>query len=135
MQEIDILIERLMEYFGVTRLQDLGEKLGVAQNTISGWRARNAVEALKKRMIEKEMKLDIVNQTNTGNSFGNVAVNLGTQTNTTESANEFKRDEIETLFEEVYTMAKRHNCQNIVRDFLYQAEDKIRDERRKNDSC
>lgn len=36
MQEIDILIERLMEYFGVTRLQDLGEKLGVAQNTISG---------------------------------------------------------------------------------------------------
>ncbi len=62
MTEIDILIERLMEYFEVTRLQDLGIKLGVAQNTISGWRARNAVDALKKRMIENGIKLDIINK-------------------------------------------------------------------------
>ncbi|MCT7562022.1 helix-turn-helix domain containing protein [Aliarcobacter butzleri] len=50
--EINDIIDRLFDYFEVTSIQDLAEKMNVSQPTISKWKTRNAISAIKKRCRE-----------------------------------------------------------------------------------
>ena len=50
--EINDMIDRLFDYFEVTSIQDLAEKMNVSQPTISKWKTRNAISAIKKRCRE-----------------------------------------------------------------------------------
>ena len=50
--EINVIIDRLFDYFEVTSIQDLAEKMNVSQPTISKWKTRNAISAIKKRCRE-----------------------------------------------------------------------------------
>lgn len=50
--EINDIIDRLFDYFEVTSIQDLAKKMNVSQPTISKWKTRNAISAIKKRCRE-----------------------------------------------------------------------------------
>ena len=68
--EINDIIDRLFDYFEVTSIQDLAEKMNVSQPTISKWKTRNAISAIKKRCRE----LGIYNEI-----FGDLNSNINSQ--------------------------------------------------------
>ncbi|MGE4294734.1 MAG: helix-turn-helix domain-containing protein [Campylobacterales bacterium] len=45
------LLDRIKDLYGIKSDTALAEKLGVAQNTVSGWRARNAIPPILERII------------------------------------------------------------------------------------
>ena len=67
----DNLIDLLFIHFNVTTMADLAMHISVSQQTISKWKQRNSVNAIKKRCIE----LGIYNEI-----FGNLNSNINNQT-------------------------------------------------------
>jgi len=72
--EINEIIDKLFDYFNVSSIQDLSQKMNVSQPTISKWKTRNAISAIKKRCRE----LGIYNEI-----FGDLNSNINNQTNQT----------------------------------------------------
>lgn len=62
MNEAEILINKLQRYYNVGTLQALGEKIGVAQTTISGWSRRNSVKAISRKIYELNLPIEIENR-------------------------------------------------------------------------
>lgn len=58
MNEADILINKLQRYYNVGTLQALGEKIGVAQTTISGWSTRNSAKAISRKIYELNLPIE-----------------------------------------------------------------------------
>ena len=50
--EAEILIEKLLNYFNLTSLQELANKFNIKQSALSSWKSRNSVNAIKKRCRE-----------------------------------------------------------------------------------
>jgi hypothetical protein len=48
----NFFIERMLEYYNVNTLRELGDIIGVNQPVISGWKARNSIFSIKKKCIE-----------------------------------------------------------------------------------
>lgn len=46
------LVDRLMEYYDVTTISELAEKINIRHQAISKWRKNNSVDAIKKRSKE-----------------------------------------------------------------------------------
>ncbi len=67
----DTLIDLLFIHFNVTTMADLAMHISVSQQTISKWKQRNSVNAIKKKCIE----LGIYNEI-----FGNLNSNINHQT-------------------------------------------------------
>ena len=57
--EINEIIDKLFDYFNVSSIQDLSQKMNVSQPTISKWKNRNAISAVKKRCRELGIYNDI----------------------------------------------------------------------------
>jgi transcriptional regulator with XRE-family HTH domain len=58
MNEASVLIDKLKQYYKVGTIQELAKKLGVKQNTISGWKQRNSVNAIKRKIYELDLQID-----------------------------------------------------------------------------
>ena len=54
------LINKLKKYYKVGTIQELADKLGVKQNTISGWKQRNSVNAIKRKIFELDLPIDLL---------------------------------------------------------------------------
>ena len=67
----DTLIDLLFIHFNVTTMADLAMHISVSQQTISKWKQRNSVNAIKKKCIE----LGIYNEI-----FGDLNSNINNQT-------------------------------------------------------
>jgi transcriptional regulator with XRE-family HTH domain len=66
MNEASLLIEELKKHYKIGTLQELSDKLGVAQNTISGWKQRNSINAIKRKIYELDLDIKTDNiQANT----------------------------------------------------------------------
>lgn len=50
--EINDIIDKLFDYFDVYSIQDLALKMNVSQPTISKWKTRNSINAIKKKCRE-----------------------------------------------------------------------------------
>jgi hypothetical protein len=68
MNETEILLKQLMSFFGVKTYTELASKLEVAQNTISGWKARNSYEALCKILNERGIQLQKIDTITNGSA-------------------------------------------------------------------
>jgi len=81
---IEYIFEKLFNYFNVNSIKELSEKLDVQPSTVSNWKQRSSISAVKKRCREIGIYNDIFGdlnsqylKTNSGiNSFNN----NGTQT-------------------------------------------------------
>jgi len=63
MENIEDIIKRLSEYYGVSGITKLANKLGVSQPVISSWKARNSINSVKKRCRELDIYKDIFKNT------------------------------------------------------------------------
>ena len=50
--EAIFLIEKLLNYYNLTSLQKLAEKLNIKQSSLSSWKSSNSVNAIKKKCRE-----------------------------------------------------------------------------------
>lgn len=64
MNEANELIEKLKQYYKVATSQELAEHIGVAQTTVSGWKQRNSVNAVRRKIYELGLDIDLDNKRN-----------------------------------------------------------------------
>lgn len=52
MNYVDLALHRLYEYYDVANSKELSKKINVSQSTISSWKTRNSINAIKRKCIE-----------------------------------------------------------------------------------
>ena len=70
----EILIDKMLDYYSVVTYSELANNINTTQQTISSWKKRNSVSAIKKKCKE----LGIYNEI-----FGDLNSNINNQTNQT----------------------------------------------------
>ncbi len=83
-ENAEFLIEKLLNFYKVSNVAELSDKINTSQKTISNWKIRNSINAIKKRCRE----LGIYNEI-----FGDLT--LGTTINQGNSGRAGGRDYIE----------------------------------------
>ena len=71
MNEANELIEKLKQHYKVATSQELAEKIGVAQTTVSGWKQRNSVNAVRRKIYELGLDIDLDNKKNIDHQLNN----------------------------------------------------------------
>ena len=116
--EINDIIDKLFDYFKVTSIQDLAEKMNVSQPTISKWKTRNAMSAIKKRCRELGIYNEIFGDLNSNtNNFQNstnvVAQDFSNNSNAHHTQNIGNKPNIDEnilkLIDTLYSFAKTNN--------------------------
>lgn len=79
MENVEDILEKLFEYYKVGNAAELSEKIETSQKTISNWKIRNSINAIKKKCRElgiyneifKDIKSNtIINQGTNGRASG-----------------------------------------------------------------
>lgn len=70
-ENVEHILEKLFEYYNVVNAAELSEKINTSQKTISNWKVRNSIGAVKKKCRE----LGIYNEI-----FGDLKANINNQT-------------------------------------------------------
>jgi len=88
MNEAELYIERLFLKFKASNMRELAEKINVSQKTISNWKIRDSVSAIKKKCRELDIYNEIFGDTAVAeqytlgsDSVGKVTGGIGIQTN------------------------------------------------------
>ena len=65
MNDVEIILEKLFDLYNVATVAQLSDKIGVSQKTISNWKIRNSISAVKKRCRELGIYNDIFGNSKT----------------------------------------------------------------------
>lgn len=121
MENAEFLIEKLLNFYKVSNVAELSTKINTSQKTISNWKIRNSINAIKKRCRELDIYNEIFGDLNSNinnfqNSKNNVAqifggenqnnYNADTKSNVT---NVTIDENILKLIEIMYSYASKHN--------------------------
>ncbi|AXX93236.1 hypothetical protein CPU12_05730 [Malaciobacter molluscorum LMG 25693] len=103
----DIIYE-LYRYFQVNNNIDLAEKLKISQQTISNWKSRNSLSAIKKKCRELGIYSEIFSDINSNVNNQTITDNHGnlSQTGNIHSLDEKKENSL-NIDEAVFAMFKR----------------------------
>ena len=112
--EINEIIDKLFDYFNVSSIQDLSQKMNVSQPTISKWKNRNAISAVKKRCRELGIYNEIFGDLNSNiNNFQNSNINKAFDL----SSNSHSQDSINIVNNPICEQISNMN-QTIVSSFI-----------------
>mgnify|MGYP000973877207 CR=1 FL=1 len=124
--EINEIIDKLFDYFNVSSIQDLSQKMNVSQPTVSKWKNRNAISAVKKRCRELGIYNEIFGDlnsnginvnTNSGQAAGTVQGNME-QSNNSNKLNNNIDEATMGLIAEAYKKALDNNSINEFRIYI-----------------
>lgn len=106
--DINDIFERLFNYFQTSTIRELSEKINMSESTVSKWRQRESVNAIKKKCRELGIYNEIFGDLNS-----NTIINITSEVNqAAKEINEVDIDETTLLlFKEAYQKAK--NSDNI----------------------
>ena len=106
--EINDIIDKLFDYFNVYSIQDLALKMNVSQPTVSKWKTRNSINAIKKKCRELGIYNEIFSDLNSSVNNQTIRDNHGnlSQTGNVHTQNE-KNDNNLNIDEAVFAMFKR----------------------------
>lgn len=104
--QAELLIDKLLNYYNVFTYSDLGIKINVSQANISSWKIRNSVNAIKNKCKELGIYNEIFGDLNS-----NTIINITSEVNQAiKEKNEVNIDETTLfLFKEAYQKAKSSN--------------------------
>jgi len=112
-------LDKILDYYKVYEYQDLIEKLGVSQQTISNWKTRNSINSIVKKCKQLGIYEDIfnfndkniqkINNVNGGQVAQNVHGNQTHSAGTSPSKEITADDATYNLFEEAYNKALDNN--------------------------
>ena len=85
LSEIELIFEKLFDFYMVGDIKSLAQKLNTAPSTVSNWKQRNSVNAIKKKCRELGIYNDIFgdiqnNDLSNAKLHTSVGVNNGTST-------------------------------------------------------
>ena len=64
---IEVIFDKLFDYYGINSFVDLAEKLNISQPALSQWKTRNSISAIKKKCRELGIYNDIFSEINSKN--------------------------------------------------------------------
>lgn len=101
--DINDIFERLFNYFQTSTIRELSEKINMSESTVSKWRQRESVNAIKKKCRELGIYNEIFGDLNS-----NTIINIASEVNqAAKEKNEIDIDETTLLlFKEAYQKAK-----------------------------
>lgn len=73
MNETEFYIEKLLNHFNVTTISDLAEVMDTKQSSISSWKIRNSISAIRKKCRELGIYKEIFGELN---DFSNSSYNI-----------------------------------------------------------
>lgn len=80
--EAIFLIEKLLNYYNLTSLQELAEKLNIKQSSLSSWKSRNSINAIRNKCRELGIYNDIFGDFNSNINNQTIGDNHGTLSQT-----------------------------------------------------
>jgi len=111
----DFYIEKLLNYYDISTISELANLLEIKQTSISSWRARDSVNAIKKKTREKGIYKEIFGDINTQNikdNHGIMAQNVGGQkfiNNNSDSTKKLFSDDIFATLKTASTIINEKN--------------------------
>ncbi|MFY4817923.1 helix-turn-helix domain-containing protein [Aliarcobacter butzleri] len=106
--EAIFFIEKLLNYYSLSSLQELAEKLKIKQSSLSSWKSRNSVNAIKKKCRELGIYNEIFGDLNTNINNQIIRDNLGNLSQTGNVYDSKNNNENNLNFDEaVLAMFKR----------------------------
>ena len=116
--EAIFLIEKLLNYYNLTSLQELAEKLNIKQSSLSSWKSRNSINAIRNKCRELGFYNEIFgdlnsNTSNFQNSTNVVAQDFSNNSNAKHIQNIGNQSNIDEnilkLIDTLYSFAKTNN--------------------------
>jgi len=130
MKEIDVIFDRLFDFYNVGSINMLSKQLDTAPSTISNWKQRESTSAIKKKCRELGIYNDIFGDINSQinnlqKSTNNVAQNFGNQNTITSSSQSNECVQIDKMdktvvqsFIDVYNKLEKDNNLKTLYDVL-----------------
>lgn len=131
MENIENILENLYSYFNVTNATELSEKINESQQTISNWKRRNSISAVKKKCRELGIYEEIFGDSLMSfNQFGTNTTQIRTQHNNTGTtvnnsssnitpSNSYNLDEdLIPLFEALCSVSRALNKKDVLKEEL-----------------
>ncbi len=104
MENVENILERLYSFYNVTGASELSEKIDTTQQTISNWKKRNSVSAIKKKCRELGIYEDIF-----GNSEIKYDLELGRRFYSKEEIEQMEKESNEGYIQYLELQNKRLN--------------------------
>ncbi len=118
-ENAEFLIEKLLNFYKASNVAELSTKINTSQKTISNWKIRNSINAIKKRCRE----LGIYNEI-----FGDINSNIDIASEVNKGLKDINKIDIDEttlfLFTEAYKKAKENNYVKELRIYLMEFEAK-----------
>ncbi len=96
-KDANYYIEILLSYYGLSSLQELAHKLDVKQPSISSWKARNSVSAIKKKCRELGIYNEIFKDSSISITQGNDSRAAGRDYREGSKTSESQRPQLDEL--------------------------------------
>lgn len=97
--DVEILIQKMMNFYTVFTMKELSEKIGISQQAISKWKNNNSIVAIKKKCRE----LGIYNEI-----FGDLKLSTNEEESNQELNNDVFSDDILKTLDIIRTMVKNN---------------------------
>lgn len=126
------LIYVLYKYFNVDNNIDLAKEMNVTKQTISNWKTRDSISAIKKKCYELGIYDNIFSNTDFSNSTNTVSNNSSIIDNSTnKSTSTYVSNIPENLIIELNSLFSKIKDETQIKKVSYQIEDYIIDLKRK----
>lgn len=107
-ENVEHILEKLFEYYNVVNAAELSEKINTSQKTISNWKVRNSIGAVKKKCRELGIYNEIFSDSNASINNQTIRDNHGnlSQTGNVNAQNQKEENNL-NIDEAVLAMFKR----------------------------
>ena len=134
---INDIFERLFNYFQASTIRELSEKINMSESTVSKWRQRESVNAIKKKCRElgiyNEIFGDLNSKINVNINSGQVAgtVQGNQKQNINQKEDEYIipetiLDDINILFKLAIENEKEDDLINLIDEFIFSTKKELR---------
>lgn len=145
--DINDIFERLFNYFKTSTIRELSEKINMSESTVSKWRQRESVNAIKKKCRELgiyneifgDLNSNINNFQNSNNTLSDSSslLDFSNNKNITNNQSNFSIPEtilieLNSLFERIKIKADKDEDKNLIKKITYEIEDFINDLKKRN---
>ncbi|MDX4067522.1 hypothetical protein Q6A87_06620 [Aliarcobacter skirrowii] len=122
MENVENILDKLYSFYKVGSASELSEKIHTTQQTISNWKIRNSISAVKKKCRElgiyNEIFGDVNHRISVNSNSGQISGTTTTQTQTNNNLNNIIDNATMGLIEEAYKKAIKNDSLNEFRIYI-----------------